>query len=402
MKTFKITALIFLILASSGIYVLAQKLSPIDVASSDGPDQVRPAVAVKPASEIVLNNISSAAGGGLWSSSSTWVGGVVPGSGDSVTIVGGSAVIIDTTASAGALTVGSGGSPAVLTFDPFSARSLTVAGDLTISGATDVFTTPSTGTVTNHSLTVGGSLTNNGILDLSTNSGQAGADLTFTGAANNTFGGSGSVTDIRTITLNKGTSSANVLDLTVSNFTVQGSTTDSAASAFLTLSSGTFKISGTFTGSHRTGTVSVDPTTTIVQQLIPSTAGIWLNNPNYTLTTTQSNAAIRVAGLLRVSTGAINTGTGPGSPGRRCHQRPVARDEPNAACARAQYADHAEQLETLFRKREGHLPRVYPAPVPDHVQNQPADHAGWNLHQPGRRQSLQLREARLRGRGCGI
>ena len=71
---------------------------------------------------------------------------------------------------------------------------------------------------------VGGNLTNNGTLDFSTNGGFAGAGITFTGAANNTFGGTGATTDIRSITLNKGTSSANVLELNPSNFTVHGGT----------------------------------------------------------------------------------------------------------------------------------------------------------------------------------
>jgi hypothetical protein len=299
MKTFKTTALISLVLAFSGIYISAQQSPAIDVASADSLDKVRPVDSVKPGSNIVLNNISSTAAGGPWSSPSTWVGGVVPGSGDSVTIVGGSAVMVDTSALAGTLTVGSGGSPAVLTFDPGTARSLTVSGDLTINGATDILTTPTAGTVTGHTIAVGGSLTNNGILDLSTNSDQAGADLTFTGAANNTFGGSGPVTDIRTITMNKGTSRDNILDLTVSNFTVRGGTTDSAASAFLTLNNGTFKISGTFTGSHRT--------TGSANYTVPVTAGFWLNNPNYTVAA--QHGSLTFSGLLRVSAGKLNVGT---------------------------------------------------------------------------------------------
>ena len=93
-------------------------------------------------------------------------------------------------------------------------------------------------------------------------------------------------------------------------------------------------------------------------------------------------------------------GTGPGDLSRpRRHPRPAARDEPHPASARPQHAGDAEQLEALLREREGHLPRLDPAPVPDDVPDQPAQHAGRHLHQPRRRQSLQLRQARLRGRG---
>ena len=69
------------------------------------------------------------------------------------------------------------------------------------------------------------------------------------------------------------------------------------------------------------------------------------------------------------------------------------------APARAQHAGDAEQLEALLREREGHLSRLDPAPVPDDVPDQPAQHAGRHLHQPRRRQPLQLRQAGLRGRG---
>src|SRR5688572_16478084 len=66
-----------------------------------------------------LASISSTGAGGLWSSPSTWAGGVVPGAGDDVTIVGGSAVVIDTDVTVANLTVGDGTlNPGVLTFDP--------------------------------------------------------------------------------------------------------------------------------------------------------------------------------------------------------------------------------------------------------------------------------------------
>src|SRR5262245_57371515 len=147
--------------------------------------------------------ISSTASGGLWSSPSTWAGGVVPGPGDNVTIVPGSAVVIDTDAAAASLTIGDGTlTPAVLTFDPLAARSLTIGGDLNIQNAVAMLTTPDTGTITDHTITVGGNLTNNGILDLSTNSNQAGAKLVFINDSSNTFGGNGPTNDVRAITIN--------------------------------------------------------------------------------------------------------------------------------------------------------------------------------------------------------
>ena len=247
-----------------------------------------------------LASISSTASGGLWSSPSTWEGGVVPGAGDNVTITPGSTVVIDTAAAAGNLTIISGGvTPGILTFDPGSARSLTVGGDLTLQSTLSVLTTPGTGTVTNHTVTVGGNLTNNGILDLSTNNDQAGADLVFTNASSSTFGGNGSTNDIRTITVNKGTTSASILTFSVLTFTVQGSVTDTAASGYLTLTHGTFKISGTFAGNHRTLNTA--------NYTIPATTSLWLNNANYTVAAQNDDAA--VSGLLRISAGTYNVGT---------------------------------------------------------------------------------------------
>lgn len=255
-------------------------------------------------------NVSSTGSGGLWSSPATWAGGVVPGGGDSVTILDGTTVTIDTAAVALSVRVGTpapprggkGASPeganAVLRFDSAAAQSLTVGGDVFID-VSDVLSSATTGTVTTHNLSVGGNLTNEGILDLSTNGDTAGANLTFTGATNKTFGGNGSITDIRTITMNKGVTGVSVLDVTVTNFTVQGSTTDSAASAYLTLTNGTFKISGTFTGSHRTFATAA--------YTIPASAGFWLNNNSYTVVAQTGNATIN--GTLRLHGGQYNVGT---------------------------------------------------------------------------------------------
>ena len=63
--------------------------------------------------------ISCVAPGGLWSSGSTWSGGVVPSGADNVTITNGCTVTIDTAASSFNLTVFSGG---VLEYEDAVAR----------------------------------------------------------------------------------------------------------------------------------------------------------------------------------------------------------------------------------------------------------------------------------------
>ncbi|HEY6118668.1 MAG TPA: fibronectin type III domain-containing protein [Pyrinomonadaceae bacterium] len=244
--------------------------------------------------------VSSTASGGNWSSPATWVGGNVPTAGDNVTITNGAIVTIDTSAVALNLTVGQGSS-GILQFEPTTARTLTTGQSVTInSGA--VLQSASTGTVTTHVLSVGGNLVNNGVLDFSTNANTAGAGITFTGAANAAFSGSGPTTDIRTIIVNKGTSSASVLELMPTNLTVRGVTTDVAG--FLTLTNGTFKISGSFTVTSRVFTTVI--------YTIPSTCGIWLNNPNFAVAGTASSTATTNNGLFRVSQGTYNIGVGAG------------------------------------------------------------------------------------------
>jgi hypothetical protein len=257
-------------------------------------------------------NAVSTAAGGLWSSPGTWVGGVVPGAGDDVTIVDGAVVTIDIAAAAFTLTVGTSGepdekqagaAPATLTFEESAPHSLNVERNVLIK-SNGIFTTSGLGNVTSHVLTVGRDLTNNGALDFSTNNNMAGAIIHFTGASNNVFNGTGPITDIRAISVNKGSSVTNTLELAPANFTVQGSTTDTPGSGFLTLNNGTFKISGTFTGAHRTFPVA--------SYLIGPSTGFWLNNPNYTVTA-QTGTASMVNSLLRVTSGTFNVGTTSGN-----------------------------------------------------------------------------------------
>ncbi|HMF57209.1 MAG TPA: DUF4214 domain-containing protein [Pyrinomonadaceae bacterium] len=244
--------------------------------------------------------VTSTAAGGPWSSTATWSGGVVPVNTDNVTIADGATVTIDTAAVALNVTVGTGGAAANLVWDATAARTLTVGQAVTVA-SNGTFQSAASGIVTTHVLSVGTDLTNNGVLDFSTSGNAAGAGITFTGAANNTFSGTGATTDIRAITINKGTSNANILELTTSNFTVQGVTTDVAG--FLTLTNGTFKISGTFTVTNRVFTAA--------GYTIGATAGFWLNNPNFTVA--GQNGSPTESGLLRISQGTFNIGTATGN-----------------------------------------------------------------------------------------
>jgi hypothetical protein len=246
-------------------------------------------------------NISALAGGGLWSATGTWAGGIVPGAGDNVTIVDGATVTIDTAALAWTVTVGQGAS-GILEFEQTTARALTVGSNVTVA-AGGTLRSNAAGTTTTHNLSVGGSLANGGTLDLSTNADTAGAILTFTGAANATFSGAGATTDIRQISMNKGTTPASVLQVTTSNFTHRGVTTD-VVGGWLVMTNGTIRLSGSFTGTHRVFASAA--------YIIPVSAGFWLDNPNYTVVGQAGGTGCVNNGLLRISQGIFNIGVGGG------------------------------------------------------------------------------------------
>jgi len=185
---------------------------------------------------VAAATVTSVATGG-WSSPATWDIGV-PVATDDVVIGAGTTVTIDATP----ITVNSLAVNGTLQYDA-TARTFNVTTNVSIApGGT--LQTNTTGAQTGHNLSVAGNLTNDGTLDLSTSANTAGARLTFTGAASNTFSGAGTTTDLRTLTINKGTSKANVLEITTSALSVQGTVVDGTPMAFLTITNGTLKMSG--------------------------------------------------------------------------------------------------------------------------------------------------------------
>lgn len=237
-----------------------------------------------------LPNVSVVTGN--WDDPATWSAGV-PDSTQAVTVSSGTTVTVNTGAFAYSLSV-----TGTLQFESTTAQNLTVTRDVTIPpGGT--FRSSASGTQINHNLSLGGSLTNDGTLDFSTNGNTAGASITFTGTSNATFGGTGATTDIRALTVDKGTDRTPLLELIPTNFTVRGVTTNSAA--WITLNAGTIRIGGTFTGNNRVFSASGGG------YFIPSPAGFWLDNPNYTVAA--QNATAVVDGHLRLTQGTLNIGT---------------------------------------------------------------------------------------------
>lgn len=247
-----------------------------------------------------LAQITSTALGGPWSDPATWNGGVVPGAADDVIIADAAIVTIDQDVAVLSIGVGQGTS-GILEYEALNPRTVTVTGDITVN-AGGILRSSVTGIVTNHVLSIDGNIVNNGTLDFSTNGNTAGTEIIFTGVANTTFSGTGTTTNVSRITVNKGTSAASVVELNTSAFSVRSATsTPGVVQSFLNILNGTFKISGTFSMANGlfigTGTY-----------IIPSTGGLWLNNPNFVVNDRGPAADLQLEGTLQVDAGTLNIG----------------------------------------------------------------------------------------------
>jgi len=210
--------------------------------------------------------ITSAPTGGLWSATTTWAGGVVPGTSNDVVITDGATVIIDAAVTVASITVGQGTSgtlifnstphavavgdvtiatggkfvTGLLTTGDITSGSTTIANvantagiivGMTITGTgipaaatvsavdatTITLSAAATATTTGLSLTIGGAIsttnvlsiagniTNNGTFDMSLNSSTMICNVTFTKAGDQNISGTTPViTRFRGVTLNKG------------------------------------------------------------------------------------------------------------------------------------------------------------------------------------------------------
>lgn len=213
---------------------------------------------------------SCAGTGGNWDDVATWADGTVPTAGDSVVIGNGCTVTLNiASAAAFNLTIDAGG----------------------------VLQSPLTGTTTTNNVTVGGSVVNNGTLDFSTNGNTSGARLSFgTGPVDVSLTGSGAVTNLRELAVDKG-NRGTVVTVAPDNLTVRGSA--SSTSALLVLTSGTVRFAGSYTLSN--------PLFSAVGYSIPATAGLWVDNPNFTVSALAGSPTNN--GLLRLTRGTFNVGT---------------------------------------------------------------------------------------------
>ncbi|MBI2282059.1 MAG: T9SS type A sorting domain-containing protein [Bacteroidetes bacterium] len=230
------------------------------------------------------NKVST--GNGNWNTTGSWSPSGIPTAADNVTIRDGHTITINATSVCNNLTVGEGASGILRIGNNNTARTITVNNDVVINGGGQFIA--NTGSTATHNVTLTGNITNNGILNFASD-GNSFANVTFNKNGNQTVSGTGGTTNFNRITLNMGSSLANVLDITTSSFSV-------ATTNFLTLNSGTFKLS-------TPATVSLTPFTALAT--INSNSGIECNS---SLTTWSFPAGISLSGNLIVNSGIVNVG----------------------------------------------------------------------------------------------
>jgi hypothetical protein len=186
---------------------------------------------------------------------------------------------------AGNLTISSG----VLRFQNGTAQTVEVLGNLTINSGGQ-FTISSTGTMVTNQLVLYGSMVNNGVFDMFNSSRIC--NTTFTGSANATLTGTGPATEFNVLTVDKGTSMAPILDVNVSALSLAGSPSP------LLLVSGTFRLT-----SAQPVTIASD-----VDFNIPAKARLSANGGTFNLTGSDERDLL-LAGTLEILSGTVNVGT---------------------------------------------------------------------------------------------
>jgi len=146
-----------------------------------------------------------------------------------------------------------------------------------------------------NTLSVYGNLTNNGTLNLYAGTGTA---LVFAGTGDAIFSGTGATTDIYTIEVNKDLL-ASTVQLSTNNFSVQDDADGLDVPKFLTLTTGTFRLAGTFA---MTSELFIGG----AEYSFNDDEGFWLDNANFTII--GQAGQIQFNGLCRISAGTFNSG----------------------------------------------------------------------------------------------
>lgn len=223
---------------------------------------------------------------GRWDRNNTWSPSGVPTAGDNVTIANGHIVETRSDMICNNLTVGQGTS-GVLNVGRIgnnTSYNLTVNNNILVMPGGQLVV--DNGSNTTQTVTVSGNITNNGTINFAPD-GNSFADVTFNKNGNQLISGTG-VNNFNNIILDMGTSINNTLEVTSNNFT--------PSTNFLTLNSGTFKLS-------TINTTNITPFTNFVT--IQNGTGFECNSSTATVNFPNG---MSLYGSLIVRNGVVNVG----------------------------------------------------------------------------------------------
>ncbi len=218
-----------------------------------------------------------------------------------ITIQSGHSISIDGTVTASTISIEGSG---VLTFDELAISSISISNDLIINSPLASFIVQAVGEFTN-SMTISGNIVNQGVFDLSRGVLTTICDITFNKNGNQSVSGAGTITRFNEITLDLGTSNSNILEISTDNFSAPDGFLETVSGVANRLKNGTLKLSGTFTYS---GCPFIPNG---FNNMIVSTAGFWINNPNVIITA--FNDTFDVTGKFQISQGSMSIGITVGS-----------------------------------------------------------------------------------------
>jgi hypothetical protein len=232
-----------------------------------------------------------------WNGSAWVAASSLPVNTSAVNIQSGNTITINTTGLAsGPLTVNG-----TLTYIPTAAAGLTVTGSVDVT-PTGSFTSPVSGTIVTSTLSISANLQVDGNFNMNTFS-TAGVITTFIGAANDSIYGSGATVKFYSLTVNKGTSTANVLEVISSR--VISIAAPTATGSRLTLTNGTFKLSSASALTPYFGT----------QTLYTTNSRLWLNNAGASVSSVNvglvaGTGNMTLSGTIEIAAGTFSYGSG--------------------------------------------------------------------------------------------
>lgn len=219
-----------------------------------------------------------------WNTAAHWSPAGVPSLCDNVIIKNGHTMTINTDAACNNLTVGEGASGSLLIGNNNSARTVIIGGDISVLNGGSLMT-PIGSNVT-HKLAIKGKINNSSTLNFRTDANSS-CDVTFNGSVSSSITGTGATTNFNKITLTIGSSNADSLYVSSSNFT--------AGADFLVINTGKFHLATSNTSSFVFAN-AFD---------IHSLAGITINNTNATF---DFQAGLSLEGKLKLIRGNLNIG----------------------------------------------------------------------------------------------